>query len=48
MLQLKVTELNESINKLTDKIEEGNERYNLIDKRVAKVEFFLFENKAGK
>ena len=40
-----VKSLNENIEKLTKKLDDSNERYTSMDKRVSKVEFYLFENK---
>ena len=40
-----VTNLTEIVNKQSDKIDASNERYNSLDKRTSKIEFYLFEYK---
>ena len=44
-LTAEVANLNQNITELTKKLDASNDRYNSLDKRTSKIEFYLFENK---
>jgi outer membrane murein-binding lipoprotein Lpp len=44
-LSHQVQTLNDNIEKLSKKLDESNAQYTSMDKRVSKVEYYLFENK---